>query len=108
MSTNKSQYRVWVNKGGPVMRATTYVFSIRFSAWKSSLRTGKKPRLDWTTTNQDRKITRSIKTVTAVRSSVHHHFKIFKTDENWFQPVSTGLSNLKYVLYPTPYEDLCT
>jgi hypothetical protein len=68
------------------------------SVWRSSYKTGKRPRLDRTITDQDRKIPRPIETVTAVRSSVHHHFKIFKTDENRSQLVPTGLFSLKYVL----------
>jgi len=65
------------------------------SAWKSGYKTGKRLRLDWTITDQDWKIPRPIKTVTAVQSLVHHHFRIFKTDKNglnWYQPVFLALS----------------
>src|SRR5271168_1452822 len=51
------------------------------SAWKSSLRTAKRPGLDWTQTGQDRKIPRPSKTVTAVQSSVSQDFGNVKTDE---------------------------
>src|SRR5277367_5039541 len=49
------------------------------SAWRSGLRTGKRPRLDRTRTDQDRKIVRPVRTETAVRSSVLHNFKFQKT-----------------------------
>ena len=64
------------------------------SVWKSSYKTGNRPGPDRTLTDQDRKFSGPIKTVTAVWSLVHHHFQIFKTDENRLQPVSTGLSSL--------------
>src|SRR5271168_3772088 len=51
------------------------------SAWKSSLRTAKRPGLDWTQTGQDRKFPRPSKTVTAVQSSVSQDFGNVKTDE---------------------------
>jgi len=46
----------------------------RLSAWKSSLKTAKKPRLNRTQTAQDRKFPGPSKTATAVRSSVSHDF----------------------------------
>ena len=63
--------------------------------WKSSYKTGKRLRLDWTKTDQDWKFTRLIKTTTMVQSLVHHIFKVFKTSKNRSEPVSTGLSGLK-------------
>ena len=45
----------------------------KFSVCKSSYKTGKRPRLDWTTTDQDWKFARPIKTITAVQSSVLYH-----------------------------------
>src|SRR5271168_3945506 len=52
------------------------------SAWRSGLGTGKRPRLDRTRTDQDRKIVRPLRTETAVRSSVLHNFKFQKTGLN--------------------------
>jgi len=69
--------------------------SLLSSVWTSSYKTGKRPRPDRTKTDQDRRFSRPIKTVTAVRSSVPCHFKIFKTDKNRSQPVSTGFYSLK-------------
>ena len=51
------------------------------SAWKSSPKTGKRPRLDWTKTAEDRKFPGPSKTATAVRSSVSNDFGNFKTDK---------------------------
>ena len=68
---------------------------IRSSVWKSSYKTGKRPRPDRTWTDQDRKFSGPIKTASAVRSSVSCIFRIFKTDENRSQPVSTGLYSLE-------------
>jgi hypothetical protein len=42
------------------------------SAWKSSPKTGKRPRLDWTKTAEDRKFPGPSKTATAVQSSVEY------------------------------------
>ena len=61
------------------------------SVWKSSPKTGKKPRPDRTITDQDRKISGPIKTATTVRSSVHLHLANLKTDKNRFGLVATGL-----------------
>jgi hypothetical protein len=69
--------------------------SIMCSAWKSSPKTGKRPRPDRTLTDQDRKISRPIKTATAVWSSVPLHLAKLKTDQNRFKPVVTGLSGPK-------------
>src|SRR5271168_2508918 len=63
------------------------------SALKSSYKTGKKPRLDRTTTDQDRKTSRPVRTVTAVRSSVHPFSKNLKTDE------MTGFFHLNIASY---------
>src|SRR5712675_2839330 len=57
------------------------------SVWKSSYKTGKRLRLDWTKTDQDWKFTRLIKTTTMVQSLVHHIFKVFKTSLNQSQLV---------------------
>jgi hypothetical protein len=54
-------------------------------------KTGKRPRLDWNLTDQDRKYSGLIKTVTAVQSSVFQLWEIIKTNKNRFRPVSTGL-----------------
>ena len=51
------------------------------SVWKSSLGTAKRPRPDWTSTDQDRKNDGPVKTATAVRSPVHRNFGFVKTDE---------------------------
>jgi hypothetical protein len=51
------------------------------SAWKSSPKTGKRPRLDWTKTAEDRKFPGPSKTATAVRSSVSNNSGNFKTDK---------------------------
>ena len=72
----------------------TEVSSFYISVWKSSYKTGKKPRPDWTLTVQDQDFSGPIKTATAVRSLVYHYFKIFKTNKNQSQPVSTGFYNL--------------
>src|SRR5277367_2904262 len=70
------------------------------SAWRSSLKTGKKPRPDWTRTDQDLKILRLVKTGTAVRSSVFHNFKIYKTGKRPVFAVSTGLlQHLHFTFY---------
>jgi hypothetical protein len=71
------------------------IFSGTSSAWKSSPKTGKRLRPDWTLTDQDRKISGPIKTATAVRSSVPLHLAKLKTDQNRFKPVVTGLSGPK-------------
>jgi hypothetical protein len=55
--------------------------AIGFSAWKSSPKTGKRPRLDWTKTAEDRKFPGPSKTATAVRSSVSNDFGNLKTDK---------------------------
>src|SRR5271168_547389 len=64
------------------------------SALKSSYKTGKKPRLDRTTTDQNRKTSRPVRTVTAVRSLVHPFSKNLKTDEK------TGLIGLNRSFAP--------
>jgi hypothetical protein len=51
------------------------------SAWKSSPKTGKRPRLDWTKTAEDWKFPGPSKTATAVRSSVSNNSGNFKTDK---------------------------
>ena len=56
--------------------------SLVISVWKSSYKTGKKPRPNRTLTDQDRKFPGPLKTVNPVRSSVYCYFKISKTDEN--------------------------
>ena len=63
-------------------REPTYEgLTIPDSAWKSSLKTAKKPRLNRTQTAQDRKFPGPSKTATAVQSSVHQDFGNFKTDK---------------------------
>ena len=54
-------------------------------------RLDKRPRPDWTSTDQDQKFTRPIKTITAVWSSVHQHFGM--KDQ-----AKTGLSSLNQSL----------
>jgi len=51
------------------------------SAWKSSPKTEKRLRLDWTKTAQDRKFLGLLKTATTVQSSVSHDFRNLKTDK---------------------------
>ena len=51
------------------------------SAWKFSPGTAKRPRLDWTRTEVDRKISGPLRTTTAVRSPVHLNLEIAWTDE---------------------------
>jgi len=53
--------------------------SLVSSDWKSGLKTTKRPRLNRTRTDQDRKFPGPTKTVTVVRSSVFHNFGIFET-----------------------------
>jgi len=65
------------------------------SVWRSSLKTGKRPRPDRTITDQDWKFSGPIKTVTAVQSSVHRHFGKLKTEQRLVLAVSTGLFSLK-------------
>ncbi len=62
--------------------------------WRSSYKTGKRPRPDRTLTDQDRKFSGPMKTVTAVRSSVHHHLGKSKTGQRPVFAVSTGLFGL--------------
>ena len=46
---------------------TKIVWAVSYNVWKSSYKTGKKKlRLDWTTTDQNRKMSRLIQTVTTV------------------------------------------
>jgi len=45
------------------------------------IKTGKRPRLDWTKTAKDWKFPGPSKTTTAVRSSVSNDFGNFKTDK---------------------------
>jgi len=61
------------------------------SVWRSSLKTGKRPRLDRTKTDQDQKFLRPIKTVTMVWSLVHPYFGKWKTGKRLVLAVSTGL-----------------
>jgi hypothetical protein len=63
--------------------------SIVCSVWKSGHKTGKKPWPDRTLTSQDRKLLGPIRTVTAVRSMVHHTSEILKTEQ---RPVWTSLN----------------
>jgi hypothetical protein len=56
----------------------------KHSAWKSSPKTEKRLRLDWTKTAEDRKFPGPSKTATVVWSSVSHDFgnlKTVKTDK---------------------------
>src|SRR5258705_9433402 len=64
--------------------------AILVSAWKSGLKTGKKPDQDRNWTNQDRKFPGLQKTKTAVWSSVLHNPGNSKTDKNRLRPVLTG------------------
>jgi len=65
------------------------IISPATSVWKSSYKTGKRPGLDRTKTEKDRKISGPVKTATAVRSSVHPNLEMARTDE---KPVKTGLN----------------
>jgi len=76
---------------GPLVGVATKTFSV----WRSSLKTGKRPRPDWTKTNQDRKFSGPIKTITMVRSSVYRHSQKLKTRQRPVLVVSTGFSALK-------------
>jgi len=58
------------------------------SVCKSGLVTGKRPEPDWTRTCQDRKLVGPVRTVTTVRSMVHHKSENLKTEQ---RPVLTGL-----------------
>jgi hypothetical protein len=69
--------------------------SLMSSVWKSSYKTGKRPRLDWTLTDQDQKFIGLIKTITAVWSSIHQHFGKSKTKQRPVLAVSTSLHPLK-------------
>ena len=79
----------------PAIQAYMPTATPHTSAWKSSPKTGKKLRLDQTRPHWDHKFLGPVKTTTAVRSSVFGYFKIFKTDENRSQLVSTGLLTLE-------------
>ena len=57
----------------------TQISPMKLSVWKSSLITEKKPQLDWIWTDQNCKSRELVKTVTAVRSMVHHNSERFKT-----------------------------
>jgi hypothetical protein len=59
------------------------------SVCKSGLVTRKRPEPDRTRTCPDRKLVGPFRTVTAVRSTVHHKSENLKTEE---RPVSTGLN----------------
>ena len=61
------------------------------SVCKSSLKTGKRPEKNQTQTAQDRKFKDRKRPRPRSRSSVHQNLRKFKTNKNWFQPVSTGL-----------------
>jgi len=54
---------------------------VGLSAWKSSPKTEKRLRLDWTKTAQDWKFPGPSKTATVVWSSVSHNFRNLKTDK---------------------------
>jgi len=69
------EYRVW---GWSTMEMETRG---QGSAWKSSPKTEKRLRPDWTKTAQDWKFRGPPKTATAVRSSVSHNFRNLKTDK---------------------------
>jgi len=69
----------------------------RGSVCKSSLVTGKRPEPDRTRTCQDRKLVGLIRTITVVRSMVHHKFKDWKTTKRLTQPVLTGLFSRLWV-----------
>jgi hypothetical protein len=59
------------------------------SVCKSGLVTGKRPEPDRTRTCQDLKLSGPVRTVTAVRSAVHHKSENLKTEQ---RPVLTGLN----------------
>ena len=65
------------------------------SVWRSGYKTGKRLRPNRTLTDQDRKISGLIKTVTVVQSSVHCHFGKLKTEQRLVLVVSTSLYTLK-------------
>jgi len=54
---------------------------VHVSAWKSSPKTGKRLRLDWTKTAEDRKFPGPSKTATTVRSLVSNDSRNFKTNK---------------------------
>ena len=60
------------------------------SVFRFSPRTGRRPGLNRTGTDQDRKYDGPIRTVTAVRSSVHLYLEIMKTGERPVFSVLTG------------------
>jgi len=68
-----------MHAGIPAYRCAKKTMSIFTSAWKSSPKTGKRPRLDWTKTAQDWKFPGPLKTATVVWSSVSHDFRNLKT-----------------------------
>jgi hypothetical protein len=67
----------WMRKSDTLVKSRV----LKRSAWKSSPKTGKRPRLDWTKTAEDRKFPGPSKTATAVRSSVSNDFGNLKTDK---------------------------
>jgi len=69
-------------KGGRCYYITFVDNYTRFtSAWKSSPKTGKRPRLDWTKTAEDQKFPGPSKTATVVQSSVSNDSGNFKADK---------------------------
>jgi len=65
-----------------------------YSVWRSSLKTGKRLRLDQTKVDKDWKLSGLIKTITTVQSLVHNYFGKLKTKQRPVSAVSTGLFNL--------------
>jgi hypothetical protein len=72
-----------------------FLENVILSAWKSGLKTGKKPDQDRNRTNQDRKFPGPEKTKTAVRSSVLQDPGYLRTGKNRLRPVLTGLHSTK-------------
>jgi hypothetical protein len=72
-----------------IERQLQSILYIDRSVCKSGLVTGKRPEPDRTRTCQDRKLVGPVRTVTAVRSTVHHKSENLKTEQ---RPVLTGLN----------------
>jgi len=100
------QFEPVLNGSVPVLFSSQKNLSVRFSVpkkggenrtsvCKSGLVTGKRPEPDRTRTCQDCKLVGPVRTVTAVRSTVHHKFEDSKTEKRPVQPVLTGLSSSK-------------
>jgi hypothetical protein len=76
------------------------------SVWMSSFKTGKRPRLDWTKTDQDQKFSRPIKTITVVRFSVYCQSQKLETGQRPVLVVSTGFFSLSTLALEHTFMDI--